>query len=536
MDEHPGDRLIEKLMDIASTDLELRQLLRQFCSVLSDRLNALEAEAYEEADSAESASIPEADTELTDELLVSLRDGLGGHAVGPVGRKPTAGEGSGEPDLAALAGERLARAKAAEDGAAGAIGEPPSDEQLSALVSRCRLKAEASRWAARRHRLMVEGVDFYRDIEPLDSEIISRAKDLPECFLWMIHHSAPCPDDLTRFEDVALCFETTAAGVGLARRAIREAGRPNCPLSDALALLAEAQSALRFAVSALGYHRDDPDQVMVHHWLRHVCHRHHVYIEKYMKAHETADPEHISDVAERIESLDQLLSESIETGKLNERALRKVRYHITAMGKPSADSREHHWRTIVDQIDQMIARGVAASNPEIRDLLLPIIDQMPDIDPLPANFSLVLGQLDRYMATRNPPQTPVRTEEPTEAVRQVMSWLRDRRIVLIGGDRRDHAAKALCSAFGLAELDWVATREHQSIAPFEPPIARPDTALVILAIRWSSHSFSNIRTFCDRHDKPLVRLPAGYGPNQVAEQIVKQVGDRLARAADESAA
>jgi hypothetical protein len=60
---------------------------------------------------------------------------------------------------------------------------------------------------------------------------------------------------------------------------------------------------------------------------------------------------------------------------------------------------------------------------------------------------------------------------------------------------------------------WIGTREHQSIRGFEAAIARSEVAVVLLAIRWSSHAFGDVKAFCDRHAKPLVRLPGGYGPN-----------------------
>src|SRR6202022_1331810 len=94
-------------------------------------------------------------------------------------------------------------------------------------------------------------------------------------------------------------------------------------------------------------------------------------------------------------------------------------------------------------------------------------------------------------------------------------------------DRRPDALEALRTSFGLGELLWVETREHQSLEGFEPYVARPDVAVVLLAIRWSSHSFGDVREFCDRHGKPLVRLQAGYHPNQVALQIVSQCSGRL---------
>ena len=102
-----------------------------------------------------------------------------------------------------------------------------------------------------------------------------------------------------------------------------------------------------------------------------------------------------------------------------------------------------------------------------------------------------------------------------------------RSVVLIGGIRRREAQESLRRALGLSELIWIETKEHQSVDSFEPLIARADVAVVLLAIRWSSHAFGDVRQFCDRHGKPLVRLPGGYSPNQVAAQILAQCSGKL---------
>ena len=70
---------------------------------------------------------------------------------------------------------------------------------------------------------------------------------------------------------------------------------------------------------------------------------------------------------------------------------------------------------------------------------------------------------------------------------------------------------------------------HHARNPCSPSIGMgaqlaPEYAL---AIRWSSHSFGDVRVFCEQHDKPLVRLPAGYTPKQLAAQILVQCSDRL---------
>src|SRR5439155_1141176 len=92
-------------------------------------------------------------------------------------------------------------------------------EFLSALEplaeQRCRLKAEGARWAARRRRLLKEAADYATEIEPHDQQLIGRAKELPDCFLWMCHRDGPSPEDLSLFEDLAGCFETMAAAIGL---------------------------------------------------------------------------------------------------------------------------------------------------------------------------------------------------------------------------------------------------------------------------------------------------------------------------------
>ena len=48
----------------------------------------------------------------------------------------------------------------------------------------------------------------------------------------------------------------------------------------------------------------------------------------------------------------------------------------------------------------MVGEGVPASNVEVREVLLPILDDMPDMDGLPPGFCLVLREIDRYLAGR----------------------------------------------------------------------------------------------------------------------------------------
>lgn len=80
---------------------------------------------------------------------------------------------------------------------------------------------------------------------------------------------------------------------------------------------------------------------------------------------------------------------------------------------------------------------------------------------------------------------------------------------LIGGVRLPEDHQALKAAVGLEDLVWFESRKHESIDVFEPYVARPEVAVELLAIRWSSHSLGDLKKFCDLHSEPMVRPPGG---------------------------
>jgi hypothetical protein len=230
---------------------------------------------------------------------------------------------------------------------------------------------------------------------------------------------------------------------------------------------------------------------------------------------------------ERIHQFDERIKKVKNRDKVQRSYFKKIQYHLKRIQTEPQDEHKHDWRTIIDTIDKLVIDGLPPSNRELRDVLLPIIDEIPDDIELPKNVALVVREIDRFVSTRPPKPDPAANEAQTEDVRRARELLNGKAMVMIGGERRPLAADALTDALGLSELLWVETREHQTHAVFEPLVARDDVAAVILAIRWSSHGFGEVKEFCDKYGKPLVRLPAGYNPNQVAFHLLSQVGDRL---------
>jgi hypothetical protein len=399
-----------------------------------------------------------------------------------------------------------------------------TDADFPLIESRCRLKAEGARWAATRRRRIAEGAAYATEVEPMDRDIIARAKAIPECFLWMCHPSGPSPSDLRLYEDVAGCFEAVADAVAVLRQIQDDPDLHQNQFERSLDLLAEAQSALRMAIATMEG-PPDSDQVKVFNWLKSTASENQIFIQRYMRADDPADPSQSVQLLSRIESADSALQETRRRAKQQRKLLGKIRHKVSLIvDRP--DAAEEHWRILASTIDELVGAGLPPSNRELRELLVPAIDSLPEFSDVPRGFELVLREIDRFMATCPPPPSTT-VALPTAEVQEVARLLHDRTMILIGGDRRPASDLALKDAFNLRHLLWIETREHQSIEGFEPYIARPDVAVVLLAIRWSSHSFGEVQEFCGRHGKPLVRLPGGYNPNQVAAQIMAQCSERL---------
>jgi len=503
-------KLLQRLLVLASEDHELRSHVRALAQQVLAAIGPVEAPAEGTPPVAAQA----ADEKATP-AIAAVSPPL------PVAPSPEILEGL----QAAVQSMTSAVPVQPSVSAPGPVSQEVTDSDLPLIEERCRLKAEGARWAAKRRQRLAERADYQIEIEPLDREIIGKAKKLPDCFLWMNHPSGPLPSDLGLLDDLAGCFETTADAVALVRSLLGESERKDAEFEQALNLLAEAQSALRVAVNRVGY-KQDKDQLHTYLWLRGTCWRDQVYIERYMRISDEADPKEWPSLGSRIQSLDSEVRDRQERRKQHESDLKRIGYHQKALLSGDKGDHANDWRMLIETMDKMVQDGTPPSSSDLRELLLPVVDRVPDM-PLPQNFQLVMREVDRFLATRPAPQAEEEGVETAEEVKQVAKWLTGKTLVLIGGAPRPHAREALKRAFGLKEVDWVETQEHDSVSRLEPHVARPDAAVVLLAIRWSSHSFANVKQFCDSHDKPLVRLPGGYNPNQVAAQIAKQCGERL---------
>jgi len=497
----------ERLIELAAEDNELRADLR----ALAQAILAATEVPHSEKDPAPAKS----PTTPASTAEGGIHDGLEKRDAAPADSDQAV-----EP-LRELTIGRSSPSKSETRSASTAMFRPvTAHDDLIEIETRCRRKGEAARWAAERLRRIREGNGFQVENPPMDRQTVEWADRLTDCFYWMKSAEVSQQADLSVLDDVGGCFEAVAEALALVRVVLEEHPGSQKVWERSLPLVSEAQSALRSAFRHLGA-PDDPDQLEVFEWLKATAARHHVYIKSFMRADNLADSTRWSDLIARIESV-------AASGSLSRRSssqIQRVRDHLRRLQTDEGNG--HDWPAIINAVDEIVGEGVPPSNRELRELLLPVIDKLPERDQLPERFRLVLREIDRFLGTRSSPVRSSVAHDLSAEVKEAARLVGGRSTLLIGGNRRREAQESLKRALELRELIWIETKEHQAINAFEPLIARPDIALVLLAIRWSSHAFGDVKQFCDRHGKPLVRLPGGYSPNQVAAQILSQCSGQL---------
>ena len=399
---------------------------------------------------------------------------------------------------------------------------PISDDVLGALAQQCRVKAEGSRWAAQRLRLKARNPDHRIEIAPRDREIIERAK-ASGCRLWTKMPWAPLPDDLSLYDSLAACYDALAESLLVMAQVEEELPTHRHFRQKAMALLAEAQSAVREAIRQIGGPTDDV-QTAVYYWLRERASRDRIHIVRYMKADDPADPTALDEIAERIRAFGEEVRDAILLSRRQRKWINKLQFQAGRLSVNDEGDETAKWKSVARTVNDLVESGVPPSSVEIRSILLPHRESVPELPDSPQGFSLVLREIDRFVGSL--PQELVVDDERGQPkhVKKVAQMLRGRAVVLIGGDERPEQKEMLEKALELSELIWIATRPGDSYKNFKPYVARPDVAVVLLAIRWVSHSYGEVQKYCQRYGKPLVRLPGGYNPAQVASCVLKAFG------------
>ncbi|MDY6799437.1 MAG: hypothetical protein SVX28_12055, partial [Pseudomonadota bacterium] len=265
-------------------------------------------------------------------------------------------------------------------------------------------------------------------------------------FLWPLLQDGNLSDnaaDFRRLADAYLaCAEALEAWQGFP---LQRAG-------ELMILIAEAQSMIRVAAAQASQDRLDDTANAVYRWLRTLAADIRVYIPRYMRPGQAADPDQAGNLRERVAAL---------------------------LAPVCAD----------------LPPPARMEDPDIND------DEDDD-------------------------------DTPSPEVARARELLQHRTVALFCGHRRPEKQRKLVEALELNDLLWEDVSGKYSGGDHEGIFNRPDLELVLIAVRWLSHSQSgNLAKLAARRGVPVVWLKGGYGVNRVAHDVLEQASEQLAELA-----
>jgi hypothetical protein len=208
-----------------------------------------------------------------------------------------------------------------------------------------------------------------------------------------------------------------------------------------------------------------------------------------------------------------------------EEAIAKV---LTTVSGKSFGARPEHAEMLKVMVRRALDAGVLPSNPTLRDGLL----EWGHLLGTDEKFAALVRGIDLEKRRRRAQQEladaqsreTVLDPQRTVELEKVLPLVEGTRAVMIGGLCREDNRKAVIETLKLTDLVWPDTTGRESVYDFEPLIAEPTTKVVFLLIRFMRTGYGRVAELCRKHDKTLVRLPAGYGVNQVIHQLAEQMG------------
>ncbi|MFI4883258.1 MAG: hypothetical protein ACIAQU_11815 [Phycisphaerales bacterium JB064] len=405
---------------------------------------------------------------------------------------------------------------------------------LPRVATRCRLKAESCR-----HQILRQ--DQERDT-PEESEsrqrmndLIAQAKGIPDCFLWMFFRKG-LPTGNEQLEVIARCYEAMAQAAELCQAMQPlDQWRDEDEVREALQLLSTTSSALRVALEDTWLTQPDIDQDEVHQWLKLVTSEYRYHVRKHMQLNDPADPQiDMPIAATRAEKLLSDIQNQEARREQAKRSLKKALYHAQKVRDVTEspfgeESPSHDCEKVNEAVEALVEIAPPELNAMLRQIAAVVERNMfPDGLEAHAQLATAWNQLDKLASTGSQNGSEPRERAWSDDVLRVRELLRGGQLVMIGGEPRREAIDRIVDAFQVEAVAWPELSEHGTAEPMRAPIAHPDTKLVAVLIKLTGHEHAErARDFAKQASVPIVHMPAGYNPEQIAAEVLKQVSSQL---------
>jgi len=411
--------------------------------------------------------------------------------------------------------------------------DPADDREidLKQVEQRCRLKADACYLYIERCAAS-DDPDRMRPIIKKIDGMIARAKEMPQCFLWVFWRERSQPDDET-LRMIARCYTALADAVYVLHQ-IESLGEQADEehLAEAMEITAESHSALRVALMKTWLTGSDADQMQTHHWLRRESTIRRIYLPRYMKLDDPADPQRANAVSDEAQRLAHRVERHADRLKRIDQEFKKIRYHARQIERTDNDPDTHDFLKIVEAVESLRSCDVPPTDRRFRQAISAHVAELFTDEAVtserPAEVIEHVRQWHRANEDGDRDDGPSDVRPRSDRIEKVRSLLARRTVVVVGGEPRPDAEQRIRDAFDLDAVTWVRLTEHGSSEPMRAPISRAETALVIVLVKLAGHQHvEDAKAWAREHGTPCVVLPAGYNPEQIAEAVLQQASEQF---------
>jgi len=151
-----------------------------------------------------------------------------------------------------------------------------------------------------------------------------------------------------------------------------------------------------------------------------------------MRLDDPADPEKWLSRTEKIAEVRQSLEKKRHSEDERRKLLNRARYHAQEGARRDEPRRRRGQLEAAGRaVEQIVSGGVPPSDREIRELLLPLLDDLPELDFGP-NMRAVLDEADRYLERIEAEQERERDQQQDATSRKLSKTVEDARQLLAG--------------------------------------------------------------------------------------------------------
>ncbi|MHC4261024.1 MAG: hypothetical protein ACYSWX_00755 [Planctomycetota bacterium] len=245
-------------------------------------------------------------------------------------------------------------------------------EPVSLDLVRGRARAKSA--ACRRLREVRESGCAALGPESVD-EIVRSGADLAGCHFFVLEPTASSHDP-EALHLAERAFGNLALAAEVARRHEDTFDRSDVPPADLLYTFAEAQSALRAALQGLGV-GEDVDQLDLFRWVRDQAFEHRVFIPRYFRADDLADPRQWEGLQERLDALAERLERTGQDRRERRRLLAKLSLHLRELAEDRYRLDSGSWPATLRTVEEWVSGGRSSAAVDLVDPLSFAVERWP---------------------------------------------------------------------------------------------------------------------------------------------------------------